>query len=408
MTTIEHAGGVADLDDRIAMAREVIEQGTDPSDLSPEPLPAAPGLASQLDIPFPNGRAPTPEPIDPPPDPGDPLPEADVVVVTWTVAELNALADVLTPGQPRSTWYRYDRNFDDHFRPLIRAGAPALQTGRLGSWFPTRVGDTKVLCLKSELHLNQDGIPIGDGLATLPVKDMFQQVIDEAKPRVVLSVGTSGGVATEQSLGDAVVTRSAKFRCRSEFAKEPWNGRTFTSDWALPTTWFDAAEELMAGYADRLVEPDFAPPTKRYHFDGPPLPSDPPNTPTIHVDDRPVLTTDFFEFGTSANHLDQEGSAVEMGDAVLGLLCDELAQQGHEPPRWAIVRNISDPVINGDLPTKPAKLNMQAHWAVWYYEAYGYWTSVTGALTTWAILAGLDDQANGGANAGNRDVGGEG
>ncbi len=33
---------------------------------------------------------------------------------------------------------------------------------------------------------------------------------------------------------------------------------------------------------------------------------------------------------------------------------------------------------------------MQAHWAVWYYEVYGYWTSVTGALATWAIVAGLE------------------
>ena len=33
--------------------------------------------------------------------------------------------------------------------------------------------------------------------------------------------------------------------------------------------------------------------------------------------------------------------------------------------------------------------DMQAHWAVWYYSVYGYWTSVTGALATWAIIAGL-------------------
>ena len=43
-----------------------------------------------------------------------------------------------------------------------------------------------------------------------------------------------------------------------------------------------------------------------------------------------------------------------------------------------MIRNLSDPQINGDLPTEPRKLDMQAHWAVWYYETYGYWTSVTG------------------------------
>jgi hypothetical protein len=40
--------------------------------------------------------------LDPPPAPGDPLPAADVLVVTWTIAETEALADVFTPGQPRS------------------------------------------------------------------------------------------------------------------------------------------------------------------------------------------------------------------------------------------------------------------------------------------------------------------
>ena len=63
---------------------------------------------------------------------------------------------------------------------------------------------------------------------------------------------------------------------------------------------------------------------------------------------HPILTTDYFEYGTTANQLDGEGAAVEMGDAVLGLACQELAH----PPHWAIVRNMSDPVINGDLPAK--------------------------------------------------------
>ena len=33
---------------------------------------------------------------------------------------------------------------------------------------------------------------------------------------------------------------------------------------------------------------------------------------------------------------------------------------------------------------------MQIHWAVWYYEVFGYWTSVAGALATWGIIAGLE------------------
>jgi len=301
---------------------------------------------------------------------------------------------VLTPGFGRATWYRYDRNFDTHFLPQIREGAPARKARRLGSYFPTRVGSQTVVCFKSELHLNQDGVKTGDGTATLPVKDLFKQMIEEVQPKIVLTVGTSGGVYGEHDLGDVVVTRAAKFRLADEFRNEPFKDETYKSEWTIPTRYFETAVELMSAFADELAEPDFLPPTKRYAYAGPPIPSAPPNSPDIKLDGRdlpefhPMLTTDFFEFGTSSNNLEAQGCAVEMGDAVLGLLCSELPN----PPMWAIVRNLSDPQINGDLATEPRPLNMQAHWAVWYYEVYGYWTSVTGALATWAIIAGLEPE----------------
>jgi nucleoside phosphorylase len=264
---------------------------------------------------------------------------------------------------------------------------------RLGSWLRTRVGDQSVICFKSELHLNLDGIDTGDGTATLPVKDLFLQLIDEVSPAAVLTIGTAGGVAADQDLGDAVVTRAAMFRCQDEFRNEPFNGKTFRSDWEIPTRQFTAARKLMRSFANELVEPAFAPPTKRYPFEGPPIVSSPPNRPDIKLDGddfpafHPMLTTDFFEFGTSANKLDEEGCGVEMGDAVLGLACSEL----DDPPRWAVVRNVSDPVINADLPTHAdITRNMQAVWAVWFYEAYGYWTSVSGALASWGIIAGSE------------------
>jgi len=88
--------------------------------------------------------------------------------VTWTVAELEALADVLTPGFVRRRWYPYSRLFEERYRPQIRGGAPSLGVGRLGSYFATRIGNASVVCVKSELHLNQDGKPTGEGTATLP------------------------------------------------------------------------------------------------------------------------------------------------------------------------------------------------------------------------------------------------
>ncbi len=385
---------VEDLEQRKEVARAVLAAGMEELDpladlavLEPQAT-----LTADLQIPFPSGLAPVPRPLAAIPDPLGPLPPADVLVITWTVAEQDALADVFTPEWGRRAWYPYARGFEERYAPLIRAGAPSLnpRVRRLGSWFPSAIGGRSVVCFKSELHLNQDGKPTGDGTATLPVKDMLHQLVAEVQPEVVLTVGTSGGVYGEHDLGDVVVTRGAKFRLSDEFRNEAFNQRTYVSEWEIPTRYFADAERLMDGFADRLVEPPFGPPTKRYPLDRL-LVAEPPNVPDIKLDGvdmpefHPILTTDFFEFGTSANKLELEGCAVEMGDAVLGLVCEELP----EPPKWAVVRNLSDPQINADLPTGRGKLNMQTLWAVWYYEAFGYWTSVMGALATWAIVAGL-------------------
>jgi nucleoside phosphorylase len=393
----------AELEGRKQLARMLLAEDPDPPGSMDEGAPplatrtltaAPPGLTAARagDISFPSGLRPTPSaPSEI--DPQAALPNADVLVVTWTAAECDALADVFTPGVSRQRWHFYRHNFTSHFLGSIRPGAPSRQAGRLGSWLQTSVGDTSVTCFKSELHLNQDGVRTGDGTATLPVKDLFAQLIEEVKPALVLTIGTAGGVATDQDLGDAVVTRAARFRCQDEFENEPFNGRTFRSEWTVPKTRFTQARKLMESFASQLVEPPFAPPTKRYPFAGQPIRSDPPNRPNIKLDGddfpefHPILTTDFFEFGTSANRLDDQGCGVEMGDAALGLACSEMG----DPPDWAVVRNVSDPVINADLPTSSnMALNMQAHWAVWFYEAFGYWTSVSGALATWGIVAGLD------------------
>jgi hypothetical protein len=75
-----------------------------------------------------------------------------------------------------------------------------------------------------------------------------------------------------------------------------------------------------------------------------------------------------------------------MGDAALGLACQELPGK---PPHWAVVRNMSDPVINGQLPTEPFHLNEQTTWAMGFYTAYGKYTSILGAIVTWGIVREL-------------------
>jgi len=394
------------------IARALLSAGTEASDVELHPPVAALAAskakaAAKLSIPFPAGMAPDPKPIHPAPDPSAALPNADVVVVTWTVDEQQALADVMTPGFGRDQWYRYNRNFAV-FDPMIRDGAPSKVARRLGSYFVTKIRNKTILCFKSELHLNQDGIrsTVKPGTSTLPVKDMFHQIIDEAKPSVVLTVGTAGGVFAEQDLGDVVVTRAAKFRLQDEFKNEPFNNKVYQSDWRIPTTHFSDATKLMESFKDAIQEPaEFLPPTvsftkpaggyptpvRLYHpdiwLDGQVV-KHKKKIPKFH----PILTTDYFEYGTSTNHLDKEGCAVEMGDAVLGLAMEERKAAGKSTPNWAVVRNCSDPQINGDLRDLPKKTSLQVLWAVYYYSSFGYWTSVMSSLATWAIIAGLENE----------------
>lgn len=389
------------LDFRKSLARQLLSAGMTEADFDNHPtvattLAAAPGLAAHPTIAFPATLRPIPVPIDPMPALDAALPRADVVVITWTVDETMALCDVMTPGFSRDHWYRYARNFDQYL-PKIRAGAPARGVMRLASYFPVRIGTKKVLCMKSELHLNQDGItrpPAGSAhKASLPVRDLFHQILDETRAKLIITTGTAGAVFAEHDLGDVVVTRGAKFRCKQEFRDSPFNDKTYKSDWTVKTKHFAKARALMGAFKHELAEPEFLPPTVNYApLDHIPRPIR-ENDPDIKLDGRdmpafhPILTTDFFEFGTSLNHLEQIGSAVEMGDAVLGLVVEERAAAGKSTPRWLVVRNCSDPQINGKLRSKPARQSLQAMWAVYYYQGFGYWTSMNSALACWAIIA---------------------
>lgn len=393
--------------DRELLARRIIDFGLTEADLTLgardtlasadrdallQTVPGRPRLQATQDRLaglFPAGLRPAPALLDPAPAATDPLPQADYVVITWTVAELQALADVLTPGISRTRWHPYARDFTARYLPLIRPGAPARAANRLGSYCRTTIGDKSVLCLKSELHLNQDGVRTGDGTATLPVADLFRQVVDEARPSLVITTGTAGATYSDHDLGDVMITRAAMFRCQREFRNEPFAHASYRCDFPIPTDRFADADRLLAAHADELTEPDVGPPTAKYRLPGTQrvLPGR-RNRPSLKVDGRdfaafrPMLTTDYFEFGTSTNHLARLGCGVEMGDAVLGMVCEEL---GPQAPRWLVVRNASDPQINGDLPTSP---DVQAMWAVWFYEQYGYWTSVSSAIACWAIIAG--------------------
>ena len=344
--------------------------------------------------------------------PQTPLPKADVLVVTWTVAEGFALGDVLTPGwrdvrprknPPRNTrpWYVYrPSNFQSTYVSQLRRSAPARQADRLGTYCLTSIRnepskrDLRVLCFKSELHFNRDWMSSGQNKKRVPVADLFLQMIGEVRPKLIITVGTAGATLDKTLLGDVMVTRAARLRLSRAFKAAPYNDALYkcTTLKRLESKYVDAAKPLLETYKDYL-DPKLAPRTPRIWQDG---------APRNYAAYLPILTTDRFEYGTSqgknANYLGKAGCGVEMGDAFLGMVVDYLANpsvkkpwkvaipepQGlGEPPSWLVIRNASDPQINGNLAI-PAQIKE----AVFYYKRYGYFTSVNSAIAVWAVVRG--------------------
>jgi hypothetical protein len=320
----------------------------------------ATGLSRFTDVPWPKGLAPK---TGPKPATGrGPLPRADVLVVTWTVDEGHALSRVLTPGKDtRNDYVSYTHNFAAISRKM-RKGSPALVARRLGAYWTTSVGGKKVVVFKSDSHLSQDVKKLPPQGGTLPNYDVWKQIIDEVRPALVLTTGTSGGIGTRAEVGDVVVSPVVRFDGIKWLKGAPFHDAVYTSG-APRTKFFAKAEALFAANAGQLPRDNTRPPK------------------IVRASDAAssVVTTDFFGFDTSDNHFGLRGlgNVSEMGDAVLGLLGSQTAKY----PRWLAVRNVSDPQIKAE-----GTLKDQSNLAAQIYKAFGRWSTVCSAIVCWALI----------------------
>jgi nucleoside phosphorylase len=321
------------------------------------------GLSRYEDVPWPRGLAPKTGRVNR--KPNQPLPKADILVVTWTVDEGHALSRVLTPGKDTGNDYQsYTHNYES-ISKRMRAGCPARQAGRLGAYWTTQIGKQKVLIFKSDSHMSQDG-PL------LPNIDVWRQIINEVKPKFVITTGTAGGIGKQFEVGDVIVSPVVRFYCTAKFKnfkhKNASIAQAYYSTTVVNRKHLDKAKQLFKVNADRL-------------------PPENPRQPKIIVVapqklSAAVVTTDFFGFDTSSNYykLKGLGDVSEMGDAVLGLVCQEM---GANAPRWVAVRNVSDPQIKSDGLT----IREQAKIAAQIYKGFGRWSSVCSAIVSWALIA---------------------
>lgn len=306
------------------------------------------------------------------PAPNAPLPEADAVVMTWTKAEWQALHQVFFgDGGSRweESWTPYRRDYHQIHQYMVdvkrtyQGGAPSLDAGAWGSYRRVRINGLTVLLVKSGMHLAQDG-------TRLPLLDFVDRICLEAKPRLLLSIGTAGAVRSTDALGTVLITNQARFHLLKEFVGAAFNGTTVQSDWVPSQRFLPQAD---AQFIQVPGEPIF-PISPQYPREAVIMP-DPPDS-RVEVVDQPIITTDSFLFGTTDNRLDELGCIVEMDDAVVGLAC-----QRHGVA-FGFARNVSDPVIDARLPAE-----LQRAWAGYIYQQHGLQTSFNGALATWALLA---------------------
>jgi len=323
----------------------------------------ATGLSRFTEIPWPKGLAPKTDATVRRGSAGR-LPKADVLVVTWTVDEGHALSRVLTPGKDsRNDYEAYRHNFSAIARKMVPT-CPAVQAGRLGTYWTGSIGKKRVVYFKSDSHMSQDTKRPPKAGETLPNEDLWLQIIAEVEPEMVITTGTAGGIGPGCEVGDVIVSPIVTFDCMKWLAKETFARRSFESAPPDPRL-FATARRLFKANRARL-------------------PPDNKRAPRIVRAASPpgaVLTTDFFGFDTSDNHyeLKGRGAVCEMGDAILGLA---RSRGNLKTPVWLAVRNVSDPQIKAE-----GSLSEQAQVAAQIYKGFGRWSSVCSAIVCWALIA---------------------
>jgi nucleoside phosphorylase len=327
----------------------------------------------------------------------------DMIIMTWTSAEWAAFAHVFWASEEempyeyyeneswRDGWQYYSNNWDKIKGELPdgkKHSAPSLTHQAWGSCcivkFPSN-GKTALL-FKSDMHISTDG-------PDLPLRNMIEQLAKDFSPKLMLTIGTSGGARVQDCLGSANITNAARFDLSGEFdAKNyPFNHKTFTSDWAPKTSILDKViasnllmetpvkdkelEALIAKNAWELKNPATG---KLYTLDELKNKEIEPGAipPKLNVlTGTPVLTTNGYQVGNTSGNYD-DFAAMEMDDAVIIMECnahDTLA---------GVVRNISDPVQNADI-----NETVQGNWGGIVYGEYGFYSSFNGALAAWAVAA---------------------
>jgi len=319
------------------------------------------------DIDFPAGTAPSVLADSPTPS----LPAADVVLITYTSDEANAMAAILTPGflavppktSPTRAWTSYANQYASYVPDLLPGSSPALDSHNLGLYKLISLSGKKVLCFKSSLHLARDG-------KSIPIMRLVKQIVAETGARLVITTGTAGGVGGGVELGDAAITTACKFDLVRMFASEPYNGTTVKSSFQLKDASYLATANGLVGLNAARLATSPIPPTR--------APTIQSGAAVFGADPNVCITTDGFLYDDAQNtdKLQGVGCMVEMDDAVIGLAVQSIPGARAQ---WLSIRNASDP----QMPLGASKQEASD-----IYLKYGFYTSFSSVLACWACVLG--------------------
>ena len=316
-----------------------------------------------------------------------PLPKADVVILTWTDAEWAALDHVFCDSDVamsynaiadtkswNGSWLFYARDFSSVAGELT-GKSPSKANQAWGRFRIVTINAKKVLLFKSDMHISTDSVKI-------PLINLVSQIIADAKPSLILTIGTAGGTRNQDDLGTVSITNAAHFLLDGEYKTKTFNNKTYSSSWKTTAAKLAVVDKLLmetpvvtahlqellakmntkeksnltlAQVENKEIKPGAIP-------------------PKLNILATPVLTTNGYGVGnTGGNYKDY--AAVEMDDAVVAM------QASVAGTVFGVLRNISDPVQNAALAEK-----IQQSWAGSIYNAYGFYSSFNGALAAWASL----------------------
>lgn len=332
----------------------------------------------------------------------DPLPQADILILTWTAAEWFALDHVFCNSASAgnySTDFEWKKGWWPYTRNVVPFSAGPDAAALWGEFRMVSVSDRsgrpwRVMLFKSNAHLAHP--PWIDGLTA-----MLRQILADARPDRIYTIGTAGGARMNQRLGDSVLTNAALLDMqRPQNSSDSEDGAMFRC-----ASWFPATA-LLPTLQDRLLMPLDQVATEASlqtlfaqlqakHPDDPAVaalqlgdllndvlaPSD-LGSPRVHVlPDVPLLTTDFYYIARGDST--QAYAFLEMDDALIG------REANRAGVRFACLRNISDPIVPFETAAgAPIVDGVRADWSGLIYSNFGLFTSFNGALATWATLVG--------------------